>query len=254
MPKVETGRVHSCPYCNKSFKVINSLYSHTKSVHGIKYSKKETDVTDDKTDSLDLMIAGLRTKFMDGEISAEEYEKQVNRIKAVKESRKPKVPRCTLDVGKLDQNDYVESFFKGKSFNEWEALTADLCEGNHAKIFLKYFLGQIYIREDEDFVTKIDFLCDGEIVTDFYDSRVIASWYLLLMKGFQIAVINALNKSVPDIYRKEDEDKEIALQGRGQYEKLLFSMINSIGIKQKDTIEALLDKAISVLDKPLELV
>lgn len=139
MPR-ETSRPkqYNCPYCSKSYAAINSVYTHTKSVHGKKYSQNEVSIVNDPIAEKEGRLAELKRKFVDGDVTLEEYQEQIENINQRFSVTRKHVYAC-LDIGKVMARDcaHIATFIDVMSDYEFESIAALIKSNNHIEAFTR---------------------------------------------------------------------------------------------------------------------
>jgi hypothetical protein len=160
-----------CPYCSKSYKHPTNVYGHVKIAHpGLKYknSVSEVEGLDHKVDS-NSKIAELKQLFINGDITATEFEKKSQMITEKAESKRDLV---TLNLKKvLDRNmNYISDYLRDK-FSEielWE-IEEKITQKDVRHLLRLVYKDQIRYFENED----------NEPSLEYWDGRALQTRVML---------------------------------------------------------------------------
>ena len=217
MPRVNEGKAYQCPHCEASYKVLNSLYAHVKASHGCTYSSKGkvtkstatiSSNTSSNNNSIEDKLTGLKMSFLDGLITAEEFETKSKALKEKAELRSPKDKRArSLDIGKIldgtteDTVAELTKYLEGCDIN-LDSLEVMLVSNKIATVFSEVYRGQLQYLDSDDGI-ELRYGSDGnenviDLTVESNRRACIDKLYGAIIKYFGMKYLTITNKYIAE--------------------------------------------------------
>jgi hypothetical protein len=189
-------------------------------VHGKKYSQNEVSIVNDPIVEKEGRLTELKQKFVDGDVTLDEYQEQIENINQ-RFSVTHKHVYASLDIGKVMARDraHIATFIDVMSDYEFESTAALIKSNNHIEAFTRLLKNQVQFAEDYTGMT-MTYLGYGQLMTRNIDVDEVITLYRGLVNGMMKHVLPKILTSIDD-YSQDDPGIDAALGPSNYYQQIL---------------------------------
>lgn len=191
-----------CSICGKAYKG-NSIYAHSRKVHGISYTVKSKRKVDSGVDDPEVIkedrLEQLRKYFMTGKMEVCDFKRQEAEIIAEYEkSLEQGQTKLNLDITKLigGDNAYTVEYL-GKLPNIAELMTI-AASGDYGRLFVKVVRGHASFSES-------CMIYKGEM--QFYREEILVKMYNTICNAMSLMIAKEMEKTRIEYYDSEVESE-----------------------------------------------
>lgn len=245
MPRVTTRpKKYNCPYCNKSYASVNSVYNHCKTVHDKKYSKNEESIINDPLIEKSERVKDLKEKFVAGELTLEEFQEQSKEIDQRFANLKEQC-YVKLDLGKVFARDHehIGKFIADMSDFEFDSLSSKVQSNNHIDVFIRLLTDQVQFTESHTGMT-MRYLNYGKSSVRDIDVDEVIVLYRRLVNGMMKHILPKILSHIDD----DDPDIDEILGPSNYYQKMLNGLGEAFMIGNRTALYNSLEVAMKKLD------
>lgn len=222
-------KIHACPYCDRKYSSPNSVYNHTRSAHGKRFTVKTIeDNVQDNTEIMENKLRNAKQMFLDDLISAEQYEKLKQSI--LDKYSEVTSNKQTLDIKRVLESDteYMIDYLKQQDMEELISLAE---KHQYSLLFDKVVKSQIKFDNGNIIVGK-------ELIP--YDGNDLYKIYRLISN----ALLAIVNERILSSIDESDESVDSKLEDSRKYQTIFGNIGDSFSSSVKPHIIDALNRII----------
>lgn len=282
--KNPNAKTHACPYCDKVFQSINSVYAHVRAKHpGKTYSTKTCIVPQNTTQPADTtrikqLLVDLRLKFVEGEIDVTDYMTQKNLLEtSLDKVQKDWEEENTCDISptldfKIFDNvregdePYIEVRKYIIEHGLFDKLKHMIDANEYGKAFLLLFTDNLKVSDDNKYdllgnlLYTVSYLHNGvEKTVGDITTQNMWKWFYHLATGMCYMVMNKLippevfGKSSDTLTLHDEEAKEVGLSKFDDINVWWTTTLEKISESSNDPIKKSIEQVLNGFSKKLRI-
>lgn len=252
MPRTSNKpKTHACPFCKKTFAVINSVYGHVRSHHpGLKFSMEQSMAPKSATELKAGRLQKLKDEFTSDSITLEEY---LERKAAIEDQYDIDAQKAvaTLDLGRA-RNDTQYTIDYILQLQECSKLMEKISREAYAEAFIDLFKNQLQILQT-DTGFRITYVNFGKLKSEAASLADVVKLFKLMVRNM---LVWAASKTLPNLDDYGINDANIdAVLGPSKYYQELYNGLGLVFYQAKQgALAGAIESVIKQLDSPINVL